>query len=98
LRQFGFGLVDATAAVRLAETWGPATPWRILRTELRARRLAIPDNASAGVSDSISVTHIDVERVDVTLQVTHPFIETSRWRFSHRAACALLPASPGEAP
>lgn len=75
--QFGFGLVDATAAVRLAETWGPAHTVANLQqlSFIRAPNVVIPDNDAAGVSDSISVTqHLDIERVDVTLNVTHSYI------------------------
>lgn len=77
LRQFGFGLVDATAAVRLAETWGPAHTVSNLQelSFTRAPKAAIPDNHSGGVSDSISVPqHMQIERVDVTLNVTHPWV------------------------
>jgi subtilisin-like proprotein convertase family protein len=102
LRQFGFGLADATAAVRLAETWGPAHTVANL-AELnfaRAPNVAIPDNASAGVSDSVSVTqHIDVERVDVTLHVTHPFIgDLSVALQSPSGVRSWLLLRPGEGP
>lgn len=46
LRRFGFGLVDATAAVRLAETWGPAHTIANLQELVftRTPNKAIPDN------------------------------------------------------
>jgi len=77
LRRFGFGLVDATAAVRLAETWGAAHTVANLRelSITRTPNTAIPDNNLAGISDTISVTqHMQIERVDVTLNLTHPAI------------------------
>jgi len=77
LHQFGFGLVDATAAVRLAETWGPARTVANLQelSFTRTPHAAIPDNDAGGISSSISVTqHIEIERVDVRLDIAHPFI------------------------
>jgi subtilisin-like proprotein convertase family protein len=74
---FGFGLVDATAAVRLAESWGQAHTLANLQ-ELSftlSPGAAIPDADPAGVRSSILVTqHVEVERVDVKLDITHPFI------------------------
>ncbi|CAB1367792.1 S8 family serine peptidase [Denitratisoma oestradiolicum] len=73
----GFGLVDARAAVRLAETWGAShtAPNRQQVTSSHSPALAIPDNNSNGAYDSIYVGQsIDVERVEVTLNVTHNFV------------------------
>jgi subtilisin-like proprotein convertase family protein/subtilisin family serine protease len=102
LRQFGFGLVDATAAVRLAESWGAAHTVSNLR-ELaltRTPQVAIPDDTPAGVSDSIVVAeHISVERVDVTLEVTHPFIgDLSVALVSPAGVRSWLLLRPGEGP
>ncbi len=77
LRKFGFGLVDALAAVRLAETWGAAHTVANLQelSFTRTPNMAIPDNNFAGISDVISVAqHMQIERVDVTLNLTHPSI------------------------
>ena len=74
---FGFGLVDATAAVRLAESWGQAHTFANLQelSFTRSPGAAIPDADPAGLRSSIRVTqHIDIERVDITLNVTHSFI------------------------
>lgn len=74
----GFGLVDATAAVRLAETWSTSAHTAANRQQVSVTHsptLLIPDNSIAGAFDSISITQaIDVERVEVTLNVTHPFV------------------------
>lgn len=74
----GFGLVDARAAVRLAETWTTAPQTALNRQQVtmsHSPALTIPDNASTGMSDIIVVTEsITVQRVEVTLNVTHPFI------------------------
>lgn len=78
----GYGLVDALAAVRLAETWGTTAHTASNRLQVSATHspaIVIPDgggiNALAGAFDSISVTQaIDVERAEVTLNVTHPYV------------------------
>lgn len=73
----GFGLVDARAAVRLAETWqGVHTVAN--REQVSATRSPgklIPDNSTTGAFDSITLAgNVQVERVEVTLKVTHPYI------------------------
>ncbi len=78
----GYGLVDALAAVRLAETWTSTAHVASNRTQLATTHTVakvIPDgggiNAASSAFDSISVSQaIDVERVEVTLNVTHPFV------------------------
>lgn len=74
----GFGQVDALAAVRLAETW-TSTPKTISNTvdvvQSKVVNLPIPDNSLAGIRSTMSiVSTIVVERVDVTVNVLHPFI------------------------
>jgi len=75
---YGYGLVDALAAVRLTETWS-ATPRTAANrqqvTSTQSPALTIPDNTGSGAYDSIFVSQsIDVERVEVTLKVTHPWV------------------------
>lgn len=74
----GYGLVDARAAVRLAETWSstPHTAANRVQVSLsHSVSRVIPDNTGHSAFDSISVNQaIDVERVEVTLNVTHSFI------------------------
>ena len=75
---YGFGEVDARAAVRLAETWNfqntlaneasltaPPTSGAINQ--------AIPDNNASGISSSLTVSNapIKVEHVEVTVNLTH---------------------------
>jgi subtilisin-like proprotein convertase family protein len=74
----GFGQVDALGAVRLAASWD-ATPQTVANTQevdlSKFLYLPIPDNDSLGLSNTITVSDaIMVERVDVTVLVTHPFI------------------------
>jgi subtilisin family serine protease len=77
----GFGLVDALAAVRLAETWGGAkNSANVLEFSYsHSPNVVIPDyKASTGVGsvyDYISVLDdIRIERVEVSLKVTHTWI------------------------
>ena len=74
----GYGLVDALAAVRLAETWSSVahtTSNRQQITTTHSPALVIPDNTGSSAYDSITVSQsIVVERAEVTLNVTHPFI------------------------
>lgn len=77
-QHLGYGLVDARMAVRLAETWSTAAHTAANRQQVlisHSPALVIPDNQAAGVVDRINVTQsLEVERVEVILQVTHPFV------------------------
>lgn len=71
----GFGIVDAHAAVRLAETWQGT---RTARNEVMASdrllglRDAIPDGAGTGLSYTFSIdSHIDVEHVELAVDIRH---------------------------
>lgn len=72
--QLGFGLVDAHAAVRLAETWGdtPATAANLLEHRVDVTTAAaIPDGTSSLVQ-AVDVTRdLRVERVEVHVDVEH---------------------------
>jgi subtilisin-like proprotein convertase family protein len=78
---YGFGLVDATAAVRLAETW-LATGVGAGTVQTQSVRgfafndvAAIPDANAAGVTTSsgpyVTQTNARVERVELDLTLTH---------------------------
>jgi subtilisin-like proprotein convertase family protein len=74
----GFGQVDALAATRLAATWD-STPKTVANmvdvTASQTVNQVIPDNNRNGVSSTINTTStLVVERVDVTVNITHPFI------------------------
>jgi subtilisin-like proprotein convertase family protein len=74
LQRFGYGLIDATAAVRLAETWGtPHTAANLKAlTVTREPNAAIPDFDFTGIADSTTVSeHLSIERVDVTANIAH---------------------------
>ena len=81
----GFGQVDALAAVRLASAWiAPANTVANTREVILHRSVnqVIPDaSSSTGARSQIQVTDtIRVERVDLAINVTHPFIgDLSIW-------------------
>ena len=74
----GFGQVDALAAVRLAASWN-GTPQTVANTvEVTAGQTvdqAIPDADKQGLSSTIDIaSDMVVERVDVSVNITHSFI------------------------
>lgn len=74
----GFGVVDALAAVRLAATWEGAPRTSANVVDVVASKTvneAIPDNTGKFEYSSIDIdSNVVVERVDVTVNITHPFI------------------------
>jgi subtilisin-like proprotein convertase family protein len=74
----GFGLVDAHAAVRLAESWsGPAhaSANEISVSASASPGLAIPDGDEGGTTTSLTIaTGIEIDRVEVGLNLTHSWI------------------------
>jgi subtilisin-like proprotein convertase family protein len=73
---YGFGLVDATAAVRLAESWSQTAHTHAnqeTRTASQAGSQAIPDGSSTGASSTINIgTDIMVQQAVVTVDINHP--------------------------
>ncbi|MGL4960412.1 MAG: S8 family serine peptidase [Inquilinus sp.] len=74
----GFGLVDAHAAVRLAESWGGTAHTsanEISVTASASPGLAIPDGDEDGTTTSLTIaTGIEIDRVEVGLNLTHSWI------------------------
>lgn len=74
----GFGVVDALAAVRLAATWEgtPRTSANVVDvTASQTTAAAIPDNTGKFAYSAIDIdSNVVVERIDVTVNITHPFI------------------------
>ncbi|XZE51685.1 S8 family serine peptidase [Planctomycetaceae bacterium SH139] len=70
--KYGFGTVDAMAAVELAETWenvGPEVSWT---TGVITTDLAIPDDDAVGVNVDFKVpVNFQLEYVEVKLATTH---------------------------
>nr|WP_052170839.1 S8 family serine peptidase [Massilia sp. JS1662] len=74
----GFGVVDALAAVRLAATWEgtPRTSANVVDVVAsKTVNAAIPDNIDKFADSDIDIdSDVVVERVDVAVNITHPFI------------------------
>jgi Ca2+-binding RTX toxin-like protein len=72
--KYGFGAIDANAAVNMASTFtsvGPEVSVVIPTVNVGA---AIPDNSLVGVTSSINVTQdIRIEHVQITFDATHTF-------------------------
>lgn len=73
-RDYGFGLVDAHAAVRLAETWltSNTSENEISVSGSDDVNQAIPDLGSGALTRSITITEdIDIDHVEVTIDLDH---------------------------
>lgn len=73
--EYGFGVVDANAAVALARTITPVGP-ELTASGAAQPALAIPDNNGTGVSSSISLSntgigHVEVVEAEVTITHAH---------------------------
>jgi kexin len=61
---YGFGVIDAQAAVNAAAGWTNVGPELTYTTPLSSPRLAIPDNNPTGVSDTITVSGSGVNSIE----------------------------------
>ncbi|HSV29559.1 MAG TPA: S8 family serine peptidase, partial [Candidatus Omnitrophota bacterium] len=71
----GYGLIDAHAAVRMAETWERQSTAanEVTLTAASAPRKAIPDNGV--LTDSVVVADsVEIDRVEVELNISHPWV------------------------
>lgn len=72
---YGFGAVNAAAAVSLAQTWPLVGPEVSISTGAIPVQIAIPDNDPAGLTSTITLAEdLRVESVEVRVTATHPFI------------------------
>ncbi|MGF1987831.1 MAG: S8 family serine peptidase [Nostoc sp. ZfuVER08] len=76
-QDYGFGLVDAHAAVRLAETWHQQSRLdneQSLSFNSDYLGWVIPDNNNAGISHTFTVgASLDIDTVEVELDLIHPY-------------------------
>ena len=69
---FGAGLVDATAAVNLADGWENLAPQTTVTSTQSALSVAIPDNNATGITRTFSISDsVRVEHVTLRLTATH---------------------------
>jgi subtilisin-like proprotein convertase family protein len=76
--KFGFGLIDAQAAVNMAATWtNVATELSILPVADTMGFNTIPDNSPAGLTRTVVIgsefANFTVEQVEVIFSATHPY-------------------------
>lgn len=82
---YGYGMVDAYAAVRMAQAWGviyggadnAQTSANQLEVEAQTQgpAQAIPDGSSTGASMSVEITeNINIEHIYVDIDITHSFM------------------------
>jgi subtilisin family serine protease/subtilisin-like proprotein convertase family protein len=71
--KYGFGEVNAAAAVNLAKTWTPLQPESNLSSGIVNVNQALPAGVAQGVSSSVTFTGgLHVEHVEVDLNITDP--------------------------
>lgn len=74
--KYGFGVVDAAAAVNLARNWQPVAARTITVTDPFIEGRTIPDNNTTGISSTVTVsgTNIGVlEHIEVVLTTNHTY-------------------------
>jgi subtilisin-like proprotein convertase family protein len=73
---YGFGLVDATAAVRLAESWQKQSTFADMSTQTVSHtdNLTIPDGAGSVQSTITLASSERLDKVVVDLNITHPHV------------------------
>jgi subtilisin-like proprotein convertase family protein len=70
--QYGFGALDAGAAVALAKTWTPVGAQQIFNSGTLNVGQAIPDGDANGITQTFNVTQdVLLERVQVQFNATH---------------------------
>ncbi len=74
--KYGFGVIDAAAAVTLASTWANVGPQLSYAPALASPHQAIPDNDATGVSNTINVAGsgiTSIEFVEITFSSNHTY-------------------------
>lgn len=70
--KYGFGAIDAAAAVELAPTWVNVGPEVSYASGVIPVSAAIPDNNTTGISRTFTVpADIDIETVEIVFNATH---------------------------
>jgi subtilisin-like proprotein convertase family protein len=72
--KYGYGAVDAAAAVALAETWTTVAAETTVGSGTQTVGRTIPDNNATGISSSFTMSaDLTAEWVEVTFAATHPY-------------------------
>lgn len=74
--KYGAGIVDAAAAVALAQQWTNLPAVTTTQVTSGVISLSIPDNSPTGISHTLNVTtpNFRVEQVSVTMTATHTWV------------------------
>ncbi len=93
--KYGFGLVNAQAAVAAARDWVPLEAAMRLDSGLQGVDLPIPDNLAPGISQVLNVPQeMQVEHVELELHVQHPFRGDLRVELISPSGTSSLLAEP----
>ena len=73
--EYGFGVVDAQAAVDLAQDWKNVPPMKTTASAIISVNQNIPDNSPAGITRSLQIaSDIDfIEFVEINVDFNHPY-------------------------
>lgn len=72
---YGFGALDAHAAVTLAHTWTPVGPAMSSDTGTVAINTAVPDNTPSGLTRTLTIPDaLDAEHVELILDATTTYV------------------------
>ncbi len=72
--KYGFGVVDAAAAVTASRTWSNVGPERTFNSGVRSVATSIPDNNLTGVSNSIVIdSSMSIEFIEITFSANHTY-------------------------
>ena len=73
--KYGFGQIDAQAAVSTAANWANVPPEAVLSPPGRSVNIPVPDDDPAGITDTITIgdseSNFVIEHIDVTFSATH---------------------------
>ncbi len=100
--RFGFGLVDAAAAVNEAAQWSNVSSEIALSPVAHNINLPIPDVNTAGLTDTITIpatgSNFEVEHVEVDINVTHSWRGDLQVKLtSPSGVVSTLPFRPNDA-
>jgi len=72
--KYGFGVVDAAAAVTASRTWSNVGPERTFNSGVRSVAASIPDNNRTGINDSIFIDNgMSIEFIEITFSASHAY-------------------------
>lgn len=92
---YGFGAIDAGAAVALAQTWRNVAPETSLSPGVQAVAVHVQDNSALGASRSVWVaSDVLIEAVEVVVNITHPTVGDLRIVLTAPSGTSSLLAVP----